>query len=519
MFFQGIVCRIWHLIRSDVKDGMIGLFFYLPRNFLKFLIFPMLCMVSMYSALSYATYSAVTINNIEGTAPYLLLSDGVTKLTDLSQLFGVEMPSQDGSGGVDKIGIDSSEITLTAPPKMKFNQVKTLVVADGKLHDLDGLIVASDDGDATIKTNTQVGGQMRATWYNGASQPVTELNQTLTSCGGPYKLVIELPQSVSANTTYGLPRSNDYGSHAEVTYNFSSSDQGICYLAPYNMTVLAGAEGTIVKYGSGYNPVMWEVNKGFKVASKFPTTGFYKASFNVIGSGTDQSKYRCTSTDDGGKIVLSGGPNYYLGKNCTVTYNSQTRTEFINAGTPTVNLEYDKGDGSWEQIDSYKISAPIRWSIASNGSPNSALLYSNTYFQTSTSFPVLDACRVAVDGDASPATTVEQAMDLSDEGKAWRQKYLYRRDELTNTPYADRTKYPEGESPLFNGYFSRDVDGTFMGEWGMVNYYAGSVWAVNGYYWTAEIWSKDNQVEVHSNGYVHNVPTYSGGYIAVCRGE
>ncbi len=468
----------------------------------------------LLSPLSYAALSAITANEIQGTAPYLLLADNLTKLDDLNQLLSFEMPNRDGSTGTEIIDEKMAGSTLIAPQNMTFNQVKTMIVADGQLHDLNDLKVGSDDGDAIHAANTRIDGQMKATWYNGLSQKITNLNQTLTSCGGPYILTIEIPTEVSANTSFGFPHHASYGIHSGVSYTFTSSNQGVCYLKPYNMTTYNGVEGQTVKYAKGYNPDLWEVNKGFKVSANFPTTGFYKASFSLIGSGNDQRKYRCTSKDHDGKIILSGNASIALGLNCTVTYNSTTRAEFISGGTPTINLEYDRGSGDWVKMDSYTIPVPTSWALGSG-----SVIYSNQgNLSTSTSFKVLDTCRLLVDGTSSPATTVEQAIDLTDEGKAWRQKYLYRRDELTNTPYADRSNYPEGSSPAYGGYFSRDVDGSFMGEWGYVNTYSGSVWATNGYYWTAELWSLANQVEVHTNGYVHNIPPYSSGYIAICRG-
>ncbi|OCG60930.1 hypothetical protein A9G41_04585 [Gilliamella sp. Nev5-1] len=41
-----------------------------------------------------------------------------------------------------------------------------------------------------------------------------------------------------------------------------------------------------------------------------------------------------------------------------------------------------------------------------------------------------DECRKVIDGHETSATTREQVNDFSDAGKSWRQKYLYRRNEL-----------------------------------------------------------------------------------------
>jgi len=469
-----------------------------------------------------AALSSTTANSIQGNKPYLLLPDSVTKLNNLNDLLGFSM--WDGtyeSNGVTKhmVRIDASMANnvLTAPSGMTYSDVVALVNVNGNLENLMNITVNDDDGDAAIASNTNVTGAMRATWYNdGVAITSAELGQTLTACSGPYTLKVEVPSAVSANTTYGDPNTNAYGTHDGITYTFEPNEKIICTIQPKDLTVYPGTDSSSVKYASGYNSSTWQRAKGFKVSAGFPTTGFVNAVFKIIGSGSDQSKYRCSSPDNGGKITLSGAASKVLGQNCVVTYNSATKTAFVAGGVPTITLEYNTDNNGWVVVDSYAIPIPSKWAIG-YGMMN----YGNmSSLSNSSSFDTLNTCRVMVDGNASPMTLKTQVLDMTNEGKAWRQKYLYRRDELTNSPLADTTNYPENSSTyIVANYYSRDI-GTFMSEWGDVANYDSSPWSTPAkIYWTAEAYSTVYQLTVSSNGYVGfayaNYPVTG----AICRGD
>lgn len=397
-----------------------------------------------------------TFNTIKGSEPYLLLSDGITKLSGLDELMGFSMPKRDGSSAREQIEVSMASMTLIAPKDMKYNDVVPLVTANGTLQNIPGLTVGDADGDSTLISNTSVGGQMKATWYNGgvAIQP-DQLNVSLDPCGGPYKLTIEISTEVTANTTYGDPNIKSYGK-GSVSYSFVPKDITICYLQPKDMRIYTGG---LIAYSEGYNPAIWSPGNGFSMqlmnekSVMFPTTGFKNAAFSLIGSGNDQSRYRCSSSDDGVKIGLSGTANTKLGEKCTVTYNSLKRADF-NAGgsTSTIIMEYNLGGGTWMEIGSYTIPTPNLWLIGLG-----RIVYGDaSSLKESTSFPALDACRMAVDGNATPATTQSQALDLTAQGEAWRQKYLFRMDELTNSRLGD-------DSSGITRYYSRDIS-TFLGQ-------------------------------------------------------
>lgn len=203
---------------------------YLKRFCLKYMI--LLLLATLLSVnLAYGVISVTSLNTIQGRKPYLLLSDGKTILTDLNELLGFSMPKQDGTAGTEQIKASMANNIIKAPNGMKYADVITFVKADGILHNLKNLIVADADGDAIIANNTKVTGQIRATWYKaGMVVPASDLDKPLEACEGPYTLKIEIPTPISANTAYGNPRTNVYGTHPGIIYTFMSENEEACYL-------------------------------------------------------------------------------------------------------------------------------------------------------------------------------------------------------------------------------------------------------------------------------------------------
>lgn len=470
---------------------------------------------------------AETTDKIIGSPPYLLFTDGVTKLNNIGELVGFIMPKRDGSGGTEQITDRLVNTMITIPAGSKFSDVVLFVTPDTKLH-YPNVIVGDVDGDADIASNTSFTGSMRATWFVGGEVlPVSNLNEKFLPCGGPYTLRIEVPSNFYANTKYGYPNFTSYGSYYRAEYHFISSDRRFCYLRPHNMEVYTDHpyKGDLI-WSEGYNPAVWvprvilnAYERGFKPDSGFPTTGFEKAQFTLVGSGVDQKEYRCSSPDDGGKISLSSEPPkdgaaiYPVGENCTVTYNSKTKADFIAGGTPNISMEYNTGKG-WKNIGNFHIPVPDKWAISKG-----EMHYANAYsIEMATVFYVLDACRGVTNG----TSTKQQALGLDPADQAFRQRYLFRRDEISNGPHGDHVKYPEGSSsPLSAGtldLFSRDV-GTFAGEWGKLDQYSGSPW-IERYYWTGELWNdKAHLYYISYLGALFESDPVSVSTTAICRGN
>jgi|GEM_PF-2272745 len=284
----------------------------------------------------------------------------------------------------------------------------------------------------------------------------------------------------------------------------------------------------VIKFEDGYNDEVWDYNEitdkhiGFSVAKMktvnkfFPTTGFNGAEFDVIGSGNNQSNYRCTIASGSGLwISLSGDASENLGQNCHATFESIAKpTQAV-----IINLEEKTGKG-WAKVDSYTVNVPQKWAIILD----SSYQYGNEEkLEESTNFPALDACRRIGPRKDNGITTWQQAAGIRKADKQFRQQFMYRREELTNSPYADSEEYPEGNSIYFehgNSNYSRDIDGTFMGEWGYVYDYKRSGWALNQRYWTVEqnSISYEGQFHVMAYGFVGS-DDVNESFGVVCRGE
>lgn len=473
--------------------------------------------------------SATTTKVIEGSAPYLQFktsqNDQVgNKLKNLDELLGFMMPSQESTGELIQIGVNDSISNggkpLTVPFGTKFSDVIALVTADGQAHTISNLQVADDDGDASITDNFTVGGTLTATWKDG-SQVVSDLHQELTLCGGPYTLELSA-QDIAVTTKYGIPNKNHYGSKPKITYQFMlSGGPKLCYARPYSIYVNS-ASNDITKYPKGYNSAVWngngykEVNQfrvGFIAESFRPITGFKGIKFDLIGSGNEQSKYRCRldASNINNWVTLSGNGNKELGKGCQVVYNNRFKPK-----TPlTINMEYTEDNGnSWKNIGKVTLPIPKKWAILVDHRKD---YKSSGFINFDREYVAFDECRKIIDGHAIPATTREQINDFSDAGKSWRQKYMYRRNELINSLDAD---LPEGTAtlPTPRTYrHSRDL-GTFLGEWGTVSRYHNN----GSYIWTSEMYRANKPFAVNDSGYISG-DYYDLGSVqssqTFCRGE
>lgn len=495
-----------------------SLFYQLKKRLLSFDFYRYLLLwlvVSPVSSLFFVipvhALSVTTAKTITGTEPSLMSSDG-TIFTSLNQLSEFSMPNRDGKPGREVIDVSMASTAISVPDGMKFSDISTLVAATGTSTPMSDVSVFDADGDVGSATGT-----VKVTWKNnGEIVPLANQNQRLSTCEGPYTLEITVDSSVSAQTLYGDPRTKIYGTSPTVKYTLVPSKLEICYIQPTSMNVYTGIEGTEIKYANGYNPAVWKKDKGFAVylmsmaGKTFPTTGFNKATFTITGSGGNQSKYKCEidTGSAGNWVTLSTkAASATLGRGCQITYNTATRP----TTSVKLNMLYTADSGaSWTQIGSYTIPTPDKWALPLS----SSYAYANdASLETATSFPMLDACRAQA--GIGGTTTRQEAAGQTDEDRAFRQKYVYRRDELTNGPFAYGA---EGTlPPIGTNYFSRDVDGTFMGEWGWLDAYDGTGWTSSSWYWMSETWSTTRPFAVTFRGDINNTyPNVTGG--AACRG-
>lgn len=450
-----------------------------------------------------ATISASTKATILGHAPNFVLSDGLTELKNLDELLGFTMPVKNSVSGeieITKINSSASSNTLIAITGTKFSDIKALVKADNQNYQLSTteLLLSDIDGDADQMDDNLSKGTLKGVWFNQRGNVVDNLEQPLSSCDGPYTLFI-VANSVSANTTYGNPSANNYGSGTAI-YSFTVDKPEICYIKPLDLSI--SSTGTTIP--GGYNQTVFDTTKGFIVSGlkheniSFPKTGFKGSEFTLIGTGSDQSKYRCSIQNDTGVLSLSGSGSTYAGQNCNVRYEGDTRFDY----PITIDMEYYDGT-TWSKIDSYTIPKPTLWAVRST-----EMAYANQdSFESATLFPALSTC------------SGENVTSINDDVYINRQKYLFRRNEFTNSTSSDPINYPEGTSPtITNSQFSRDADGTFMGEWGLIYRYDYSSGNQLIFYWTAETYSANAQFNIGTSGNVYPTSPSATYPLVICRG-
>ena len=429
--------------------------------------------------------SNVTAKTIVGSAPYLQLKsdqDGNvgTKIKGLNELLGFRMPTTENNNALKFVDVSESISfggkPLQVPEGTKFSDIITMVPANGQANALSQFNVGDDDGDASLTENTTIEGTLTATWYEN-NNVINDLSREFNVCGGPYFLKIGA-QNVAVSTKYGQPNKNIYGSQPVITYQFMlDGGPKLCFVQP-NMNVYKNSS-YMTKYPNGYNPEVWDPGTspssnnlqqggGFKAEQFKPITGFKDAAFMLIGSGADQSLYRCqldSSNSTNWVTLQSPVASKDLGANCQVRYDSVTKPT-----TPlTINMEYtaDKGK-TWQNIGKITLPIPQKWAII----PTKVKGFLDIF----DGYLAYDECRRIIDGQAIPKTTSAQVNDMSEAGKAWRQKYLYRKDELTNSLLVNTPEGAANASVDFKKYpFSRDL-GTFMSEWGRFTQFGTYIW-------------------------------------------
>ncbi|OCG14308.1 hypothetical protein A9G09_05780 [Gilliamella sp. wkB292] len=443
--------------------------------------------------------SNITVKTIVGSAPYLQLKsdqDGNvgTKIKGLNELLGFRMPTTENNNALKFVDVSESLSfggkPLQVPEGTKFSDIITMVPANGQANALSQFNnVGDDDGDASLTENTTIEGTLTATWYDN-NNVINDLSREFNVCGGPYFLKIGA-QNVAVSTKYGQPNKNIYGSQPVITYQFMlEGAPKLCFVQP-GMNVYKNSS-YMTKYPNGYNPEVWDSGTsrsstyqrggGFKAEQFKPITGFKYITFKLIGSGADQSQYRCqldSSNSINWVTLHSSVASEGLGANCYVRYDSVTKPT-----TPlTINMEYtaDKGK-TWQNIGKITLPIPQKWAIIPTKVKG---------FLDDDSYTAYDECRRLIDGQTIPKTTSAQVNDMSEAGKAWRQKYLYRRDELTNSLQANTLEWTAKLIDNAKKYtYSRDL-GTFLSEWGTQG--------LGGHLWTAEMYRTNKPFSVRGH--------------------
>ncbi|WP_091122186.1 hypothetical protein [Gilliamella intestini] len=457
---------------------------------------------------SYAALSAKTIKKIEGSAPYIKLNGSA--INELADLLSFQKP--DSSSGYVEI-YPSIDKVIYAHNGDKFNQFITKVVADGQpnhLSNIVGVSYADDDGDLAHLT-MGITGTLTATWSyrqpDGTIRTLSadELKNKLDSCQGPYQLTISA-NNVKVQSQYGIPSERAYGSLSK-TYTIKVDDFKICYIKPASLQIYdASGVGvntctntTNCKFIGGYNPSVFIPNEGFSALAptKFPTTAFDKAKFTLIMSG-EQSDYIYTSSNPN-LVSISN----VAGSEGVVTFNSSVHP----------NLPFD-----------VTLSARTKPNIIT---PSKTSIYSFTINKWIRALPPTQykTERELAGNGIFPAANACAGRDLGMISAEEAASYFYSPMELSNAPNAATavTGHGTGSLPSWihnkNTRLSRDIDGTFYGEWGNLYSYPQSGFNLaRGCTWSSQTATNTWIFGVNvQSGYVGYNALQNNGCIPVCR--
>ncbi|XKM13849.1 hypothetical protein RCS94_01415 [Orbaceae bacterium ac157xtp] len=298
-----------------------------------------ICAVSLLiSTSSYGALSATSANTIKGNAPWFTGQSGAKKLG-----FVVDGISySEANDAYDAVRNPNKDKIISGIPK-NFNsslRLRDFTVTGLTANDFSPTTDYYDaDGDVGYASSADTFSMEDVTfdWYEGNRKldknNSTVMNQTL-GCGSslslPLTLKITLP-SVKVKSRYGNPKES--GETDLVQEYKIGSESGICFAKPNQMIVIpqytwVGTDNTIWywhdarykarnQYGGGYDSTQFDPDNGFKasLSTKFPTTGFPKASFTLIVVGSP-SDYTFTSNaepavtvDASGKVTLNSKPS------------------------------------------------------------------------------------------------------------------------------------------------------------------------------------------------------------------
>lgn len=543
---DGLICLYKNCIYSsnlkyqsnNLLNSFINRFIFIGKGKNEFKrklkLFIWLLFASVMINTGYAAVTPVTsLTRISGNFPKLVLISDESEVTNqnIYQFATVKAPNPYGSGSIDVIAPEKALFVsknIIYFDEIDINKIVAEYPIDGKYHDLP-VKVLDIDGDADKPEDVILeGATIRFKWNKNDDQT------KLTRCSGTLDVEILIP-TIKVGTKY--PTGSDYTlrgpgnmvSNSSIERHFSFYRPQICHFEPFDPQMVwdndLGTWGVNRAKWDPYN-ILSTRNGYFRYDSGFPKTGFKGAKFRIVPN-KEYLTYRCSSKDNGGKIILSTEKSEvgtHVNENCMVTYNSETLSEFTAGGTPTITLEYLhthklEGEDEWVVTDTWTIPKPTKWGIYKG-----VASYGNTVsLNTSTQFPALDLCR----GLPLGTTTKQQATGQNITDKMFRQQFMYRREELANTKFSNPNNYPEG-SNWTNGVNTifRDVDNTFLDEWGQLDSYLKTK-AVNPEVWTAESNSSQYQATaaiMWDGGHFYQrvisdrAPYYGNG-VVFCRGE
>ncbi|MWN32469.1 MULTISPECIES: hypothetical protein [unclassified Gilliamella] len=239
--------------------------------------------------------SAHTSSVIEGSAPYLTLDGGRTKVTNTDALLVITLP--DGTKITPSTNTSSATNPIILSAEHSFGDIGMLVPLSSYSVSLNDLITqgywGDDDGDSDATATGSL--SVAITDKNGRS---VNRSDTLNICTAPYKITLSCTNG-SVTTRYGVPNSHTFNGSSVAYYITPPSSPTICSVKPnlYNGTGIFAGPPNIWEYGRGFltqstNPSSYGLN--------FPTTGADGLYFDLEIGGVDESQLTWSPVTHGG---------------------------------------------------------------------------------------------------------------------------------------------------------------------------------------------------------------------------
>ncbi len=253
---------------------------------------------------SHALTSQTTTNHIEGSAPYLTLDAGYTRIISTTNgLLGITLSN--GSKYTPSNNPSSSSRPIELPTAGEsFADIGMLVPTDTNSVELSTLIGSpynywgDDDGDSDVT----------ATGFISLSI-VDKYNQTVsrstvpTLCKAPYKVTLSSTNS-TLSTRYGVPNRSDFSASNVNYYVNPKASPVVCFARPnleYGRDNLAGPSW------------MWDPANGFltqktdpsSYGQNFPTTGANGLYFDLLITGSSQPLSWSSLSQGGITVTMS----------------------------------------------------------------------------------------------------------------------------------------------------------------------------------------------------------------------
>ena len=435
--------------RSTLRSKLFWQIF-LPLGFL---------LIPFYS--SHALTSKTT-NMIHGNPPHLTFDGGRTSTLDLDYLLNITLSN--GKRYTTTTNTSSSSTPIELPAKgQSFSDINMFIPRGEDSVELDRILLPywdDDDGDGDIN----ISGFLRLSIYDRIGRTISSRNTVLTSCGAPYRIVLEAIGG-TLSTRYGLPNSSSLNSN-NVTYYVKPVGIDICFVSP---SLSYEGEGG-VKAGP---PEIFNPSLGFFPQSTNPLD--YGKNFPTTGANNMFFDLRIGYTE-----ALSWAPVSHGGITATMTDVTATSARVTLTGPVATQSQWNSGNPG----PITKPTLPQTFELVGRDSKGKAIVkYGFTLKQW------------FVNRGKSYYTYSSM--------ESWCKSIGYRLSRVKDLTNAKRYEITGGTPSSSGDYYMRTIGAGLLAEWGNIGKYDRTNFDAVRWYWTSDEKSLSRFVVFPTDGHIH----------------